>query len=193
MDCTKCGAPLADGVLSCGQCGTAVAPRMPPQGPGQPTEPPTVQSPTVQSPTAQPPTPQPQAPPWGPPPVPGPPQYGQPQQYGQAPQYGQPPQYGQAPQYGQPQQYGQPAAVPYPYGQGAADPGNGFSVTAIVLGAVSFLFCPLVLGITAIVFAAVARSRRERLANVALAVSIAGTVIGMVLGVIVYSSFSSFG
>ena len=181
MDCTKCGAPLADGVLSCGQCGTAVAPRMPPQGPGQPTEPPTVQSPTVQSPTAQPPTPQPQAPPWGPPPGPGPPQYGQPQQYGQAPQYGQP------------QQYGQPAAVPYPYGQGAADPGNGFSVTAIVLGAVSFLFCPLVLGITAIVFAAVARSRRERLANVALAVSIAGTVIGMVLGVIVYSSFSSFG
>ena len=169
MDCTKCGAPLADGVLSCGQCGTAVAPRMPPQGPEQPTEPPTVQSPTVQSPTAQPPTPQPQAPPWGPPPVPGPPQYGQ------------------------PQQYGQPAAVPYPYGQGAADPGNGFSVTAIVLGAVSFLFCPLVLGITAIVFAAVARSRRERLANVALAVSIAGTVIGMVLGVIVYSSFSSFG
>lgn len=113
--------------------------------------------------------------------------YGQPQQPGPPQQYGQP-QYGQ-PQYGQP--YSQPAARPYQYGPGPTDPGIGFSVTGIVLGAISFLFCPLVLGIAAIVFAGVAKSRGERLANVALAVSIAGLVVGLVLGFIVFSSFST--
>lgn len=63
--------------------------------------------------------------------------------------------------------------------------GNTLSIIAIVLGAISFLLLPIVLGPAAIILAVIAKSKREKLANVALAVGILGTVIGMIIGAIV--------
>jgi uncharacterized membrane protein len=60
-----------------------------------------------------------------------------------------------------------------------------FSIIAIVLGGLALLFLPIFLGPAAIVLAVIAKSKQEKLAPVALAVSILGTVIGVILGVIV--------
>lgn len=60
-----------------------------------------------------------------------------------------------------------------------------FSIIAIVLGGLSFLFLPIFLGPAAIILAVIAKNKQERLATVALAVAILGTVIGVILGVIV--------
>lgn len=69
--------------------------------------------------------------------------------------------------------------------QSTPQSGNTFSIIAIVLGAISFLILPIVLGPAAIILAVIAKSKNEKLANVALAVSILGTVIGMILGAII--------
>jgi hypothetical protein len=58
-------------------------------------------------------------------------------------------------------------------------------IISFVLSAVALFFLPIVFGIAAIVLAAIALSRRERLAKVALAVAILATVIGMALGFLV--------
>jgi membrane protein DedA with SNARE-associated domain len=63
-----------------------------------------------------------------------------------------------------------------------------FSILAIVFGAVAVLFVPIVFGIAAIVLAGVAISKKERLAKVAMAVAVVGTIAGFILGAIVYSS-----
>ena len=60
-----------------------------------------------------------------------------------------------------------------------------FSILAIVLGGLSFLLLPIVLGPAAIILAVVGIIKKERLAPVGLAVGILGTVIGMILGAIV--------
>lgn len=67
---------------------------------------------------------------------------------------------------------------------------NLFSILAIVFGAVAVLFLPIVFGIAAIVLAGIAISKKERLAKVAMAVAIVGTVAGFILGAIVYSSMN---
>lgn len=76
------------------------------------------------------------------------------------------------------------------YGYPAPDPGIGFSVAGIVCGSIAFLFCPILLGPLGIIFAGVAMSRKERLATTAMWISVAGLVVGMLLGVIVYTSLN---
>lgn len=65
---------------------------------------------------------------------------------------------------------------------------NLFSILAMVFGAVAVLFVPIVFGIAAIVLAAVAISKKERLAKIAMIVAVLGTVAGFVLGAVVYTS-----
>lgn len=65
---------------------------------------------------------------------------------------------------------------------------NLFSILAIVFGVVAVIFLPIVFGIGAIILAGVALSKNERLAKVAMIVAVVGTVLGFVLGAIVYSS-----
>lgn len=65
---------------------------------------------------------------------------------------------------------------------------NTFSIIAIVLGGISFLLLPIVLGPASIILAVIAKNKKEKLANVALAVGILGTLVGMVLGYIVGSA-----
>ncbi len=69
--------------------------------------------------------------------------------------------------------------------QPAPQSGNTFSIIAIVLGAVGFILIPILLGPASIILAVIAKTKKEKLANVALAVGILGTVMGMILGAIV--------
>lgn len=62
-----------------------------------------------------------------------------------------------------------------------------FSIIAIVLGGVAFIILPIILGPAAIILAVIAKTKNEKLANIALAVAILGTVIGMILGAIIGS------
>ena len=50
------------------------------------------------------------------------------------------------------------------------------------MGAIAFLFFPIVFGPVGIILAAVGKSKNEERATVALAVSISGTVVGIILG-----------
>jgi hypothetical protein len=50
------------------------------------------------------------------------------------------------------------------------------------LGAIAFLFFPIVFGPVGIILAAVGKSKNEERATVGLAVSISGTVVGIILG-----------
>ncbi|MBU7597891.1 DUF4190 domain-containing protein [Streptomyces sp. P38-E01] len=72
-----------------------------------------------------------------------------------------------------------------PY-QGRPNDSNTLSIVGIVLGCVAFLFCPPGFGIAGIVCGVVAKNKNERLANTAIGVSIAGLIIGMILGVVVF-------
>jgi hypothetical protein len=122
-----------------------------------------------------------------------PPVYGQPQTpYGQQPAGAQPPVHGQPSGY-QPPGYQQPGYPQWgrPPGHGTpADPGIGFSIAGIVLGAVAFLICPPLFGGVGLVFGFVARSKGERLANAAIIVAALGLVIGMILSLAINSSLS---
>jgi hypothetical protein len=112
---------------------------------GQPPEdPPTGSWPPPGSPPSQPPT---HPPPggWNPPPPP-PPGYGQ-------PPYGQPPGYGQAPPYGQPPAYGAP--VPGYY----APQTEGMAIGALVSSILSWVFCPVIPAIVALILAANAKRK----------------------------------
>jgi hypothetical protein len=73
--------------------------------------------------------------------------------------------------------------------QSTPQSGNTFSIIAIVLGAIGFILLPIVLGPAAIILAVIAKTKKEKLANVALAVGILGTVIGMILGAIIGATF----
>lgn len=87
------------------------------------------------------------------------------------PGQGQPPQpyYGHVPQ--------PPYAPPH-------NDANTLSIIGIVLGAVAFVFCPVLFGPAALVLGGVGMSRKERLAPVALAVGGAGLVVGVALGAV---------
>ena len=60
--------------------------------------------------------------------------------------------------------------------------GNALSIAGIVLGVLAVLFLPIIFGPAGIVCAAMGRSKKQRLANVALGVSIGGTILGFIFG-----------
>jgi hypothetical protein len=64
-----------------------------------------------------------------------------------------------------------------------------FSILAIIFGGISFLFFPILFGPASIILAVIAKTKNEKLANVALTVGILGTVFGFILGAIVWSMF----
>jgi hypothetical protein len=74
--------------------------------------------------------------------------------------------------------------------QPSTNSSSTLSIIAIVLGGVSFLIFPILLGPAAIILAVIAKNKKEKLANIALAVAILGTVIGMLFGAIVFSLFA---
>ncbi len=114
-------------------------------------------------------------------PYPGQPYPGQPypgQSYPGQPYPGQP-------YPGQPAPYGMPGAPPF-YGPNASPAaGNGFSITSFVLAAIAVFIVPIVFGVGAIIFAGVARRRRERFAPLALKLAVIGTLVGFLFGALV--------
>jgi hypothetical protein len=88
-----------------------------------------------------------------------PPGYAQPPAYGQPPASGQPPGYGQPPAYGQPPGYGVPGYGPPPgY---APRQTESTAIIAIVLAGASWLVCPFVLAIAALVVGSNAQRKIE--------------------------------
>lgn len=73
--------------------------------------------------------------------------------------------------------------------QGAAKASNTFSTLGLIFGGIAFLFIPILFGVAGIIFSAVAKSKSEPNANLALGVSIGGTVGGMIIGALLTSSF----
>ena len=67
-------------------------------------------------------------------------------------------------------------------------PGSTFSVVGIICGAIAFLLLPIVFGPVGLIFGAVAKSKGEEKAVVALVVSGLGLVVGMMLGYLVFAS-----
>ncbi len=65
---------------------------------------------------------------------------------------------------------------------------NGLSIAGIALGAIGFFIFPVIFATVGIVCAAIAKNRREPLANIALIVSIVGLIGGMIFGAIVAAS-----
>jgi hypothetical protein len=64
---------------------------------------------------------------------------------------------------------------------------NTYSILGITFGGVSFLLFPIVFGPAAIILAVVAKTKNERLGNIALTVAILGTLFGFILGAVVFS------
>ncbi|MGA6169536.1 hypothetical protein ACPEIF_04630 [Streptomyces sp. NPDC012600] len=85
-------------------------------------------------------------------------------------------------------QYGNQQSGQQPHG-GAPKPastGNVLSIIAMVLGAISLIFLPIVFGVVGVILAIVAKTvRHERLATIAIVVSAVGLVGGMILGAVV--------
>lgn len=69
-----------------------------------------------------------------------------------------------------------------------SSPGSTFSTAGIICGAISFLFFPIVFGPAGLILGAVAKSKNEEKAGIALLVSGLGLVVGMFLGFVVFSS-----
>jgi hypothetical protein len=69
--------------------------------------------------------------------------------------------------------------------QSNANQSNTFSILAIVLGGISLLIFPILLGPAAIILGVVALVKKERLAPIGLTIGILGTVLGMALGAII--------
>lgn len=80
-----------------------------------------------------------------------------------------------------------PPAMPYWQTPPAVQPrtSNGYSTTGIVLGSIAFLFLPIILGPAGLILGAVGKSKGESRANVAMVVSAAGLVVGMILSFVV--------
>ena len=66
---------------------------------------------------------------------------------------------------------------------------NTLSILAIIFGSISFIFFPILFGPTAIILAVIAKTKKEKLANIGLTVGILGTIFGFILGAIVWSMF----
>lgn len=67
--------------------------------------------------------------------------------------------------------------------------GNAYSIVGIVMGAIAFFFFPIVLGPVGLILGAVGKSKGESKAVVAIVVSAAGLVIGMILGAMLATSY----
>lgn len=61
-------------------------------------------------------------------------------------------------------------------------PGNSFSIGAIICGAISLLFFPIVLGPIGLVLAAVAKSKNEKNAVIGFVVAGVGMLVGIFFG-----------
>jgi hypothetical protein len=66
---------------------------------------------------------------------------------------------------------------------------NTLSILGMVLGGVAVLFFPIFFGVAGIVLAVIAKSKNEAQANLALGISIGGTVLGFILGFANTASF----
>jgi hypothetical protein len=165
MTCPHCGSTAIRPTGVCGVCGRSVN--------GAPPDPTAVHYPPAVDPFAtEAPLigPDPTAAPYAPEPHPQAPT--QPYQGpSSAPYPGQP--HPTQPYPGQPSYYG-----PNPY---AAQPsaGQGYSITSFVLAAIAVFFVPLVFGVGAIVFAAVARRRNEQHGRLAMKLAVLGTALGL--------------
>ena len=84
------------------------------------------------------------------------------------------------------------ATWPYPTGQPTAGSSNVLSIIGIVLGGIAFLFCPILFGPAGLILGGIAMAKKERLAVVALIVSACGTVVGFVLGYLVWSATTPY-
>tara|TARA_B100001175_G_scaffold250076_1_gene217222 strand:+ start:487 stop:705 length:219 start_codon:yes stop_codon:yes gene_type:complete len=60
---------------------------------------------------------------------------------------------------------------------------NTYSIIAIVLGGLAFLFFPPFLGGAGVILAVIGKSKNEKMWAIGLTVSIVGAVVGMILGV----------
>lgn len=84
---------------------------------------------------------------------------------------------------------------PSPYADrpyAAADPGNTFSLVAIVLGLLGAAACPVLLGPAAVGVSSVAMTKGERLWPLALAVSVVGVVGGLALWIFAFGQVAPF-
>lgn len=81
-----------------------------------------------------------------------------------------------------------PGAMPTYMAPSPSTPGNGLSTVGIILGVIAFLFIPIIFGPAGIICGAIAKSKGEPKAGIAIAVSAAGLVVGMILGVLVFAS-----
>lgn len=59
---------------------------------------------------------------------------------------------------------------------------NTFSIIAIVLGGLAFLFFPPFLGGAGVILAVIGKSKKEKMWSIGLTVSIVGGVVGMIFG-----------
>ncbi len=66
--------------------------------------------------------------------------------------------------------------------------GNGLSTACIILGTIAFFIFPPLFGTAGIICGAVAMSRGEQRAVIAIAVSTCGLVIGMFIGAVIGAS-----
>jgi hypothetical protein len=64
-----------------------------------------------------------------------------------------------------------------------------FSILGIVFGGVALIFLPIILGPVGIILSVVGKTKGEKLANIALTVSILGTLVGLFLGAVVGALF----
>jgi uncharacterized membrane protein len=78
-----------------------------------------------------------------------------------------------------------PAVPPTPPSKG-----NALSITAFVLAGVAVFLVPILFGPAAIACAIVGKVRKERLGIIALVVAIGCTLIGVLLGIVVYESYT---
>ena len=65
---------------------------------------------------------------------------------------------------------------------------QGFAIAGLVCGLIAFLFVPPLFGTLGIVFGAISWKSGNKLGLAATVISIAGLVIGMIVGAIVFTS-----
>ena len=64
---------------------------------------------------------------------------------------------------------------------------NTFSIISIILGALAFLFFPPFLGAAGVILAVIGKQKNEKLWSIGLTVSIVGGVVGMIVGMALWS------
>ncbi len=68
------------------------------------------------------------------------------------------------------------------------DSKQGLAIAGLVCGIIAFLFIPPLFGILGIVFGAISWKSGNKLGMAATVISIAGLIIGMIVGAIVFTS-----